>query len=255
MRNLSTYPQKTPVSPLRLIQDPGRGFILEIRMVGHHHRLALRHMVVSRERRVLVFRRQVGRTRGRVVALLLLLVLVLLLLHHVEILLLVLRMWLRVRWLRMLLLRRGRRMRRDAHRRRGGDVLRNDRGVVVHRHRVHGDALRWGVELVRGSRRRLRVVGLLREHVLLVRWHGQRSGRMVRVRVRRSGFFGGWSTLRPWWMRPMLVFGEGGFAAKTVSVGYMGGVHDKCGHHPPSFATRLLANIGAFARMNAPVAS
>lgn len=51
---LLTYAQKTPVSPLRLIQDPGWGFVLEIGMVSHHHRLSLRQLV-ARERRLVVF--------------------------------------------------------------------------------------------------------------------------------------------------------------------------------------------------------
>jgi hypothetical protein len=161
MRNLLlTYAQKTPVSALRLIQNPGRGFVLEIRMVSHHHRLSV-WQLVARKRRLVVLGRHVVGARARVVARL----------HHLHVLLvrrmrrlvvvmLLLRMWL----LRMLRVR-------NVHRGGDGDVLRPDRRAFVHGYLAgdlaHRNALR-RVEIVVG-RCGIRIIRLLREEILFVR--------------------------------------------------------------------------------------
>lgn len=150
-----TYAQKTPVSPLRLIQDPGRGFVLEIRMVSHHHRLSFRQLV-ARERLLVVLGRHVVGARTRIVARL----------HHLHVLLVLLRMRRLVVMVLLGVLRV-----RHVHRGGDGDVLRHDRRGFVHgylaRDLTHRDALR-RIELVVG-RRRIRIVGLLRQEILFVR--------------------------------------------------------------------------------------
>jgi len=152
---LLTYAEKTPVSALRLIQDPGRGFVLEIRMVAHHHRLSLRHLL-ARVRRVVVLGWQVVGPRARIVARL----------HHLHIRLVLL--WMR-RLMVMVLL--GMLRMRHVHRRGDGDVLGHDRRGFVHGHPAgylaHRDALR-RVKLMVG-RCGIRIIRLLREEILFVR--------------------------------------------------------------------------------------
>jgi hypothetical protein len=134
---LLTYSQKTPVSPLRLVQDPGWGFILEIRMVSHHHRLSLWYLVAW-EGRLVVLGRHIVCPRSRIVALL----------HHVHILLLLLLMLM----LLLLGVMRRRMLWGMWHRHGGGNghVLRdNRRRAFVHGDRVHLDTWR-GVKLVVG---------------------------------------------------------------------------------------------------------
>lgn len=119
---LLTYAQKTPVSSLRLIQDPGSwGFVLKTGMVSHHHGLSVRQLVARKRLRLVEFRWQVVGARVRVVPLLhhlnVLLVLVLLLL----LLLLWMWVWMWVRvWLGVVMVVLGRRVvlgRMHAHRR------------------------------------------------------------------------------------------------------------------------------------------
>lgn len=174
MRGLLTYAQKTPVSPLRLIQDPGsRGFVLKIRMVSHHHRLSI-WQLVTRKRRLLILRRQVVSARTRVVARLhhlhILLLLLMLLLLLLLVLVLMLMLLLRMRWLVVMMLLGVLRV-CHVHRGRDADILRDDRRSFVHgylaRYLAHRNAL-WGVELVVG-RRGVWIVGLLREEIMFVR--------------------------------------------------------------------------------------
>lgn len=183
MRNhLLSYPQIGPVSPFRLIQKPGLGFVLEIRMVRNHH--ALGHLVaLVRGRWLRIVRRQVICARSRIVALLLL--------HHLHVLLVLLRTRL---WVSRVL----RRVRvwwsvRQVHRRRDRDVRRHDRGrAVVHGHVAHLNTLR-RIELMGWSRGGL-VVGLLDEIVVV--GIGDRHGHwrlVLVVGVLGSRVFGGWS--------------------------------------------------------------
>lgn len=194
MQNLLlTYAQKTPVSSLRLIQDPGSwGFVLETGMVSHHHGLSVLQLVAGKRLRLVKFRRQVVSARGRVVPLLhhlnvlLVLMLVLLLLLRMRMLL---RMWLGVvvGWRVMLNCV-------HAHRRRDGDILRHNRGrAFVYGDRSHRDTRR-RVELVVG-RRGLWVVWLLCQEVLIVSVRDRDRHRgLLLIRVLRGGIFRGRSS-------------------------------------------------------------
>lgn len=131
---LLAYSQEAPVSPLRLIQDPGWRFVLEVGMVTHHHGLSLRQLMARKRRLVVLGREVVGRAWSGIVPLL----------HHLHILLLVLLL-LRVRLrvvMGVVLLRRMLRCVGHVHRRRNGDTLRDDRRrSFVDWHLAHLDAL------------------------------------------------------------------------------------------------------------------